>query len=96
MPDIKKNLGLLAVLVVSTVLMIHFYLLYFADLLANSTNYFFGLAVFPILVGVVIGSIGAFYISRKTSTRFGSYYYLPTFCALAATLPVVYVLLMMS
>jgi hypothetical protein len=96
MPDNKKNLTLLVVLMTITVSVIYLYILDYADLVSNSANYFVGLAVFPVFIGIVIGSSGAFYISNKENTNIKKYYYFPLICGVVSILPIAYVLLMMS
>ena len=96
MTDAKKNITLLIVLVLTTILVIYLYLLDYADSISNLTNYFVGLSVFPVLVGVLIGSIGAFCISVKEGTKIRKYYFFPLVCGLISMVPIAYVLLMMS
>lgn len=92
----KRKHLLLIVSALITLLVIYLYLLHFADKLSEMTNYFVGLGVFPVVLGVVIGFIGATYFAVKDKQKFIKYYYFPVVCGLASLILVVYSIMIMS
>lgn len=69
--------------VVGTVLLSHFYMVYWADTVAESTNYFVALAVLPVLVGSVLGGATAAVVATASEAHFRDLLFIPITCALA-------------